>query len=285
MSAALACKHQETALSHARPSESPPVDLSVVIPAFNEAAGIAETLRIVVGHLEGQSLQYEVLVVDDGSTDETAAIAEACIGSFPALRVIRQPRNLGKGAGVRRGMLEARGRCLFFMDADLAVPIDELTGALAALLGGREAILIGSRRSPGARIERSQPWLRQKLGSCFTLLARLLISPAIVDFTCGFKGFRRDEARMLFGLQQCTDWAFDAEILYLARLMEMPVRQYPVRWSHQENSRVRFPRDIYRTIAALIRIRWTVPRSVKCRREVHAAPAAYRAHTIDGRRD
>lgn len=281
----MACTHQEIALSHVLPSESAPVDLSVVIPAFNEAAGIAETLRIVFGHLQGQSLQYELLVVDDGSTDATAAIAEACIDSQSVLRVIRQPRNMGKGAGVRRGMLEARGRCIFFMDADLAVPIDELTGAVAALISGREAILIGSRRFPGARIERSQPWLRQTLGSCFTLLARALISPAIVDFTCGFKGFRRDEARILFGLQQCTDWAFDAEILYLARLMDMPVRQYPVRWSHQKNSRVRFPRDIYRTIAALIRIRWSAPRLVKYRPEAHAAPTAYQARSVDGRRD
>jgi dolichyl-phosphate beta-glucosyltransferase len=259
--------------------------LSIVIPAFNEAEGIEETLRIVIGQLERQPHAFEVLVVDDGSTDATAAIAEACAGACPTLRVIRQPRNLGKGAGVKRGMLEARGLYLFFMDADLAVPIEDLAGAVAALIGGPEPIVIGSRRFHGARIERPQPWVRQTLGSGFTLLARLLISPAIVDFTCGFKGFRRDEARILFALQRCSDWAFDAEILYLARLMDMPVRQYPVRWRHHKNSRVRFPRDIYRTLAALVRIRWRARRSVQYRPEGLAVRTACQAPSLNGRRD
>lgn len=256
---------QEISLRHTASTEPPSLELSIVIPAFNEAAGIHETLRTVVGHLDRQPKPFEVIVVDDGSTDATASIAEAYASTCPAVRVLRQPRNQGKGAGVRRGVLEARGRNVFFMDADLAVPIDELTGAVAALVEGAEPIVIGSRRSQGARIEQPQPWLRQKLGAGFTLLARLLIAPRIVDFTCGFKGFRRDEARVLFELQQCTDWAFDAEILYLARLMDIPVRQHPVRWRHQKNSRVRFPRDIYRTLAALIRIRWRTGRAVQHR--------------------
>ena len=160
-------------------------------------------------------------------------------------------------------MLAARGNYLFFMDADLSVPIDELTGALAALVSGDAPIVIGSRKIQGARIVRRQPLLREILGHGFTWCARLLLWRNIVDFTCGFKGFRRQEAMAIFSVQRCDDWAFDAEILYVARRMGIAVRQYPVRWSHGKNSRVKFPRDIYQTLGALIGIRWRVGRAMR----------------------
>lgn len=239
------------------------IDLSIVIPAYNEAAGIADTLQAITEYLEGQAYRSEVIVVDDGSTDATASILTGYKATRPSLRVLHNRPNLGKGASVRRGVLEARGRYVFFMDADLSVPVNELTGAFAAMSAGDEPILIGSRKAKGARIERRQPLLREYLGHGFTYLARLLLWPAILDFTCGFKGFRRDTARMLFRLQQRDDWAFDAEILYLARLMGAGVRQYPIHWKHGKTSRVRFPRDIYRTLGALIRIRWQVSRMMR----------------------
>lgn len=259
------------------PSAEPlkPIELSIVIPAYNEAAGVEKTLRTITGYLDAQAYDSEVIVVDDGSTDETASILGEYSKSHPSVRVFRHHPNTGKGASVRRGVLEARGRYVFFMDADLSVPIDELTGALAALSGSDAPILIGSRKVPGARIEWRQPRFRECLGNGFTWLARLLLWRTIVDFTCGFKGFRRDEARVLFQLQQRDDWAFDAEVLYLARLMGMSVQQYPVRWRHHKNSRVRFPRDIYQTLVALIRIRWQVSRAMRERPwRSHAEDAA-----------
>jgi len=226
-----------------------------VIPAYNEAQGIEAALRSVTAYLGAQAFRSELIVVDDGSIDGTDAILERCRSAHPSLRVLGNPSNLGKGGSVKRGMLAARGRYVFFMDADLSVPIDELTGALAAISCGNHGVLIGSRRVRGARIEGPQPVVRILLGLVFTSLARLVLSPAIVDFTCGFKGFRRNDARRLFSMQTCADWAFDAEILYLARLLGTPVVQYPVRWRHHKNSRVRFPRDIFRTLASLVRIR------------------------------
>lgn len=220
-------------------------------------------MRTVTRYIDAQRYTTEVIVVDDGSTDGTLSTLIACSRLHPSIRVIHHRPNRGKGASIRTGIKEAQGRFIFFMDADLSVPIEELAGALAALSGGDDAVLIGSRKIPGSQVERHQPLIREYLGNCFTLLARLLLWPAIADFTCGFKGFRRDEARMLFGLQQRDDWAFDAEVLYLARLTGMRVRQYPVRWSHGKQSRVRFPRDIYRTLGALIRIRWQVSRAMR----------------------
>jgi dolichyl-phosphate beta-glucosyltransferase len=231
------------------------IDLSVVIPAYNEAGTIAATVRTVAGYLQLQPYSSELLVVDDGSSDGTGRLLASLAPGSGLIRVITHAHNQGKGAAVRTGMLAARGRQVFFMDADLSVPIDQLAGALAALESGDASIVIGSRRAAGARIERRQPRLREYLGYGFTWLSRLLIWPEIVDFTCGFKGFRRDDAQALFSALVCTDWAFDAEVLYLARRTGRRVQQYPVRWSHQKDSRVRFPRDIYRTLAALLRIR------------------------------
>lgn len=231
------------------------IELSIVIPAYNEAGSIQTTLRVVCEYVRACGCTAEVIVVDDGSRDATARLVAESASAWPFLRLISNARNMGKGASVKRGMLEARGKFVFFMDADLSVPIDELGPAVAVMARDGHRILIGSRRIAGARIERHQPRLRECLGYGFTGLARGLLNPAIVDFTCGFKGFRREEARLLFSLQRCTDWAFDAEILYLARLLGTPVHQHPVRWSHQKNSRVRFPRDIWRTLVALVRIR------------------------------
>lgn len=230
---------------------------------YNEAATVEGTLRTIVTYLGGQSYSSEVVVVDDGSTDGTASIAGEYSNRQAMVRVLRHEPNKGKGASIRSGVLASRGRYVFFMDADMSVPIEELTGAFAALSTGDAPIVIGSRKIAGARIERPQPFLRTWLGHGFTWLARLLLSPRILDFTCGFKGFRRREALTLFGLQRCDDWAFDAEVLYLARLMGLTVLQYPVRWSHHGHSRVRFPRDIVRTLAALISIRWRVSRAMR----------------------
>ena len=245
------------------PSTQQPIELSIIIPAYNEALIIEDTLRTVGNFLDGQAYAAEIIVVDDGSTDGSAALLSEYINGHPSVRVLRHQANAGKGASIRTGVMAARGEYLFFMDADLSVPIDALVGALATLTSGDAAIVIGSRKIKGARIEKRQPLLREYLGHGFTFFTRVLLWRKIVDFTCGFKGFHRDEAIAIFSLQRCDDWAFDAEILYLARLMGISVHQFPVRWSHRKNSRVRFPRDIYQTVAALIGIRWRAGRTVR----------------------
>jgi glycosyltransferase involved in cell wall biosynthesis len=242
------------------------VDLSIVVPAYNEQLRITSSLRSIVKFLEGRAERSEIIVVDDGSRDATASLVRAEAAHHPGIRLIEVRRNEGKGAAVRRGVLAARGTVVVFTDTDLSVPIEFLPKFLDAMERTGCPIIIGSRRAAGALIAQRQPWLRQSLGHAFTLLSRVLLVWEILDFTCGFKAFRRDAARMLFGIQQQPDWSFDAEVLYLAKLLRIPVHQEPVRWEQRDGSRVRFPRDLVRTLIALAQIRMRAGRAVRLAR-------------------
>jgi glycosyltransferase involved in cell wall biosynthesis len=239
------------------------VDVSIVIPAYNEAIRIADTLTACEKLMATSAHRLELVVVDDGSTDDTAAILSRFAAGRPGVRILTNPRNLGKGAAVRRGMLDARGAYALFMDADLSVPIEELPRAIDTMVRGGHRILIGSRRAPGAHIARRQSVLRESMGHVFTYLARVVLTFEILDFTCGFKAFERETAQMIFSLQRRADWAFDAEILYLARLLGVPVYQHPVVWLHRDHSRVRFPRDAWRSFTGLLDVRMQTPRAVR----------------------
>ena len=239
------------------------IELSIVIPAYNESRIIRDTLRRVVAHLAARSLTWEIVIVDDGSRDGTAAMVASEAASEPRIVLLQNPRNQGKGASVKNGMLAARGSYVFFMDADLSVPLEELDESLDTMIRGDWSVLIGSRRIKGSRLEKRQPKLRELMGDTFTLFTRLLLDPSIRDFTCGFKGFRRAEVQRIFSLQRSSDWAFDAEILYLAHLLGIPVYQRPVRWRNGAETKVRFPRDIIMTLIGLVRIRLQTPAVVR----------------------
>jgi len=167
-------------------------------------------------------------------------------------------------------MLAAQCEVILFTDADLSVPIECVPRMLEAMERTGCPVVIGSRRAFGAVIARPQPKLRESLGHVFTLLTRVLLVWDILDFTCGFKAFRREAAHAIFAVQRRPDWAFDAEILYLAKLLGIAVHQEPVLWEHRDGSRVRFPRDIARTIVALADIRLRTPRAARALR-VHLA--------------
>jgi dolichyl-phosphate beta-glucosyltransferase len=239
------------------------VDVSIVVPAYNEQSRIGASLATMSRFLDGRPERIDILVVDDGSRDATADLVRAAAARDPRIQLLVAPRNEGKGAAVRRGMLAARGDVIVFTDADLSVPIDFLPRFLEAMERTRCPVVIGSRRAPGASIAIRQPRLRQSLGHVFTFLTRVTLVWEVLDFTCGFKAFRRDAARAIFTAQRQPDWSFDAEILYLAKLLDIPVHQEPVRWEHREGSRVRFPRDLIRTLIALAQIRIRAPRAVR----------------------
>lgn len=231
------------------------IHLSLIIPAFNEKTRIGKSLEQILGYLEAQPYASEVIVVDDGSQDGTADYVEEGFGKYPQIRVERRPNQGGKGAAIRQGMLSGKGTYLIFSDADLSVPIETLP-AIFSDLENHCDVAIGSRQKPDSVIEVHQPLLRELLGRVFTKLSSLILALPISDFTCGFKGFRREVARDLFSRQQLHDWSFDSEILYLAKIRGYRIAEVPVRWRNDETTKVRLWKDILTSCLGLLRIRF-----------------------------
>ena len=231
-------------------------DLSVVIPVFNEADRVAPTLSAATSWLAGHGLDAEVIVVEDGSTDATAAIIAEFVAGKPPVTVtlLSQPCNQGKGAAVRRGMLAASGRHRLFMDADLATPLDEI-GALRPHL--EEAhVVIASRAVPGSRLSPPQPLHRRLMGVVFRKLAATLGGlGSIRDSQCGFKMFRGDAAEAIFSRLTESGFAFDVEVLGLALRLGLQVAEVGVTWCDSGRSSVHPIRDPWRMFLALLRIR------------------------------
>jgi dolichyl-phosphate beta-glucosyltransferase len=230
-------------------------DLSVVIPAFNEASRIVEPLRRIDGYLRTAALTSEIIVVDDGSSDGTAArVRGVGAGLSVPVTVIPTSPNRGKGHAVKVGMLEARGKAVLMADADLATPIEELGKLLPHLSNGVQ-VAIGSRKMPGARIEVHQPVLREAMGRVFTLLVNVLVVRAS-DVTCGFKLFTREAANAIFSRLTIDDWSFDAEVLYIARRLGYRTREVPVMWRDVAGTKVHRGLDALRSLRGIGRILW-----------------------------
>jgi dolichyl-phosphate beta-glucosyltransferase len=228
--------------------------VSVVIPAYNEETRLAESLGRVLGFLEAQPYTYEVIIVDDGSQDRTVEVAHRISGGRPQVRILRNGRNLGKGGAVRSGMLQAEGQYVFFTDADLSVPIETISPFLARLEEGFD-VAIGTRARPGAIVEVHQPIYRELMGKVYTSLSNWILGLHISDFTCGWKGFCREVVVDVFSRQLLTNWAFDSEILFLAKLRKYQVIEIPVRWRNDQETKVRLWRDVITSFLGLFQIR------------------------------
>ena len=234
--------------------------LSVVIPAWNEAATIEATARHVLVYLDARAKDGELIVADDGSTDATAQIVERLIAQDARVRLLRLPHE-GKGRAVQRGVLAADGAFVLFMDADDSTPIEEMDKFWPLLWEGWD-VVIGSRKMPGALISRRQPWLREQLGKIFTWLTNRLVTRRLSDITCGFKCFSRKSAHAVFTRQRLHGWGFDAEILFLAQRLGYRLREVPVRWQNAEKTNVRMGRDGWRSFKELLAIRRNARRGV-----------------------
>jgi glycosyltransferase involved in cell wall biosynthesis len=229
--------------------------LSIVIPAYNEGARIEAALEGVMACVAAEHWDAEVLVVDDGSTDDTAGIVERWLGLYPRLRLIKNPGNRGKGFSVRNGMLQASGEIVMFTDADLSAPMSEAVGLIAALEGGAD-MAIGSRWMDRARQTIHQPLYRQFFGRCFNWITRSVIGLPFRDTQCGFKAFRRDAARVIFRLQTIERWGFDPEILFIARKLKYRIAEVPVTWGHDERSRISYLKDGLKMLEEIAAIRY-----------------------------
>jgi dolichyl-phosphate beta-glucosyltransferase len=209
--------------------------LSVVIPAYNEAARLPLTLRRLRDYLATRPGSHEILVVDDGSGDGTGDAVRAV--DCPGLEIVRTEANRGKGHAVRIGMLRARGERRLMTDADLSTPIEDLDRLLARLDEGYD-VAIGSRALPGADVQVHQPWYRENAGRVFNLLVRLLVLPGLRDTQCGFKVWNADAAREAFSAGRLDGFCFDVEALYLARKQGRRIAEVPVTWRNDAASRV-----------------------------------------------
>lgn len=225
--------------------------LSIVIPAHNEENRLPRTLGEIFSFLEKQSYWSEVIVVENGSTDNTLAIAKDFAQKHPRLVVLHEERN-GKGNAVRRGMIEARGEYRFICDADLSMPIEDLPKFLPPAIGDFD-IAIGSREAPGS-IRYNEPSYRHIGGRAINLAIRSLILPGLNDTQCGFKCFRADVTEELFHKQTLTGWSFDIELLHLARRKKLRIREIPIRWYFDPDSKVSAVRDALRMIGDIFRI-------------------------------
>ena len=226
-----------------------------MIPAYNEGERIGTTLDRILSYSDRRGWNVEVLVVNDGSRDNTVDVAQQYAKTNPCLRIIENPGNRGKGFSVRNGMLHAQGKILLFSDADLSSPIQEADKLFAAIQGGAD-IAIGSRWLNTQLQSRRQPLHRQLFGRAFNLMLRLVLGLRFKDTQCGFKAFTRAAAQAIFPLQNIERWGFDPEILYLAKRFHFKVAEVPVVWSHREGTQIHPLRDGLRMLGEVMRIRW-----------------------------
>jgi dolichyl-phosphate beta-glucosyltransferase len=228
---------------------------SIVIPAYNETNRIRPTLDAILRYVEEQKWDAEILVVDDGSRDDTAEIVRTYSRPHPQIQLISNPGNRGKGFSVRNGMRHARGEICLFTDADLSSPLSESEKLFEAIRQGAD-VAIGSRWLRAELQTERQPLYRQLFGRIFNLLLRLVLGLHFMDTQCGFKAFRRPAAQAIFPLQKIERWGFDPEILFLARRMGLGVAEVPVVWAHSEGTRLHPFRDGLRMFEDVMRIRW-----------------------------
>src|SRR5690348_2123167 len=228
---------------------------SIIIPAYNEGARLGTTLDRVLNYVAAQRLDAEVIVVNDGSRDQTPDLVRSYAQTHPILRLVENPGNRGKGYSVRNGMLNARGEILLFSDADLSSPIEEALKLLAALDQGAD-IAIGSRWLRSETQTQRQPLHRQLFGRIFNLLLRLTLGLKFKDTQCGFKAFKQPAARAIFPLQKIERWGFDPEILFLARKFGFKVKEIPVVWGHSGGTRINPLVDGARMFTEMLRVRW-----------------------------
>jgi glycosyltransferase involved in cell wall biosynthesis len=230
-------------------------EYSIVIPAYNERARIGKTLERVLECVHSRGWNAELLVVNDGSSDNTAAIVEGFAANNPILRLINNPTNRGKGYSVRNGMLQAAGDIVMFTDADLSSPMEEAELLFAAIREGAD-IAIGSRWLEVKRQTLRQPFYRRFFGRCFNLVTRMIMALPFADTQCGFKAFTRQAAQTVFQLQRIERWGFDPEILFIAIKRGYSIREVPVTWGHDERSRISYLKDGIKMLEELVYVRW-----------------------------
>ena len=245
-----------------------PINLSIVIPLYNEELRIVSTYPKIIDYINKVSsklnLNFELVFVNDGSKDNTKNIINKLISSnkhIPSI-VVSYPKNMGKGFALKKGFKVAKGDYILFMDADLSTPLNHIQDFINNIkdnkLQGTNTILIGSRKTKGSNVTKHQPIIRETLGKGFTLLSNLLLVKGITDFTCGFKMFPSSAGKHLFTLTKIHRWGFDSEVLFLAKKHNYNIIEVPVSWINDTNSKVKLGRDVVRSFKEVLKIRFNL---------------------------
>jgi glycosyltransferase involved in cell wall biosynthesis len=228
---------------------------SIIIPAYNESERLTVSLPKVLEFVSTRSLQAEVIVVNDGSSDSTADVVRQFARLHPEVRLLENPGNRGKGYSVRNGMLQAQGDVMLFTDADLSSPIREATKLFEAIDRGAD-VAIGSRWLRAELQTERQPWHRQLYGRLFNLALRIVLGLNYRDTQCGFKAFTRDAAHTVFPRQRVERWGFDPELLFLANKFKLRTVEVPVEWAHDHRSKISPVRDGIKMGMEMLSVRW-----------------------------
>jgi len=228
--------------------------LSIIVPSYNEELRLPPSLGLIADYIKQSGRTTEVIVVDDGSTDQTVAVAETFRARIPNLRVVSNGKNRGKGYSVRHGMQEAHGEIVLFTDADLSAPIEEADKLIATL---REYdVAIGSRAMDRNLISVHESRFREFAGIIFNKIVRIVLWLPFVDTQCGFKAFRRERCKIIFEQQRIERFGFDPELLYLARHHGLKAVEIPVRWAHSPATKIDMMRDSIQMFVDIFKIRW-----------------------------
>ena len=231
--------------------------LSLIIPLYNEENRLSKSLTKISQYFSKQKYAYEVIFVNDGSKYATLELIEKLVKNKPEFKLISNSANWGKGNAIKKGMLQAKGKYVIFTDIDLSTPLEELPKLITKLENCNVAV--GVRRHKQSQVLKHQSFIREFLGQCFTIMTKMLVGKDIIDATCGFKGFRKTVKDKIFNQMKVNRWAFDAEILYLAKKYHYKIGQVPVIWKNDTGTKVNMIRDGVGAFVDLIRIKmWDV---------------------------
>jgi len=228
--------------------------LSIIIPAYNEEKRLGKTLETILNYLKKKGYSYEIIIVNDGSTDGTVDIAQEFIKFDSNMKIINNDKNMGKGYSVKRGVLEASGEYILFTDSDLSTPIEEFKKLLTPLESGYD-IAIGSRSMKESNVVVHQPFYREIIGKIFNKLVKAFVVKGFIDTQCGFKLFKKDAAKNIFNNQKLNGFSFDVEILYLAIKDNLKIKEVPIKWFNSPKSHVSLVGSSYRMFMELLKIK------------------------------
>jgi glycosyltransferase involved in cell wall biosynthesis len=235
------------------------MELSVVIPAYNEEKRLGRTFDVIIAFLQKTGREWEIVVHDDGSKDGTVELVRRYSARHPTIRVNLGGANRGKGYAVKHGMLQAKGDWRLLTDADLSTPMEEFDKLWPWTQKGFP-VVIGSRKIAGAQIEVRQPWIRQRMGLAYSYICKTFLATPVLDFTCGFKIFRGDTAQEVFSRSIIDRWGYDSEVLFIAHRLGYKIKEVPVVWRHDTESKVRLGSDTLSSAKELLAIRWNAIR-------------------------